>query len=138
MRKLVAFLLVLSAMACGSQKKNSALQVEIQDYYFDQQIGGTAEAGINESYYFKFEDDSAIMESMTVGGKSYDLKSKDGMLFQATTELMSNDEVNPASFRKVSLIGKARRGDGMIHIQLDSVPMREQIFMPSALPQGDR
>lgn len=138
MRKLVAFLLVLSAMACGSQKKNGALQVEIQDYYFDQQIGGTGEAGINESYYFKFDDDSAIMERMTVGGKSYDLKSKDGMLFQATTELMSNDEVNTASFRKVSLIGKARRGDGMIHIQLDSVPMREQIFMPSALPQGDR
>lgn len=141
MRNLFLGLLVLAITACGSssqQKKKEIPSPELSEYYFDQQVGGTAEAGINETYYFKVKDDLAIIESIKVREEQIEMESRDGVLFHGTSSMMSGDEVDNSKFRKVEVFARLREGEGAVHWQLDSVPLREQIFMPSAMPVQER
>lgn len=125
-------------VACGSHSNSADQELpKLIEYYFNQQIGGTPEAGINETYYFRLEDDKVILEQLKVGEEQLELSTADGLLFTATSDLKSAQATNPAKYRKVELFGRSRDGDSQMHWQMDSVPMREQIFMPLAQPQGD-
>ncbi len=130
-----ALLAVLFFSGCGSYK--SVLETELEDYYFNQHIGGTQSAGINEVYYFHLSDDSVIIEQMQVEDTRVDLKSHNGLLYHCATPLADPQKVNPNEYRKVMLFGKARKGDAVVTWELDSVPLKERIFMPSTVQPHD-
>lgn len=137
-KMLFAGLLSLLVVACGSHSNSSEqARPKLVDYYFNQQIGGTEEAGINETYYFQLEDDAVVLEQIKVKDEQMELSSSDGKMYWATSALQSAEATDPSKYRKVELFGRARDGDVLMHWVMDSVPMREQIFMPSAKPQDD-
>lgn len=135
---LSAGILGLLLVACGSHSKEGEQAMpKLLDYYFNQQIGGTEEAGINETYYFKLEDNAVVLEQIKVKEEQVEMSTSDGLTYMATTSLKSAEASDPSKYRKVELYGRLRDGDALLHWVMDSVPMREQIFMPSAKPQDN-
>lgn len=140
MRILRFIILIMGVSACGGHKEKArntpakqSPQAQFLEYYYDQQIGGTPEAGINEIYYFRLTDESAIIKQLKVGGETIDLSSPDGVLFTGSTSLQSADQLPETKYRKVELFGEPREGEGEMYWQIDSVPLRQKIFMPSPL-----
>ena len=135
---LSAGILGLFLVACGSHSKEGEQAMpKLLDYYFNQHIGGTEEAGISETYYFKLEENAVVLEQIKVKDEQMEMSTSDGLTYMGTTSLRSAEAADPSKYRKVEFYGRLRDGDALLHWVMDSVPMREQIFMPAAKPQDN-
>ncbi len=111
------------------------LDMSFQEFYFNRQMGGTQAAGINESYYFRVANPKIILDQLKVRDQVLELELKEDGLFWASTKMLSKDDYIFSDYSKVELFGHLKGGDIEMHWDLDSVPLREQIFMPAAVPQ---
>lgn len=135
MRKITFLLMLFVLVACGSKQMQLDLDLSFQEYYFDRQMGGTQAAGINESYYFRVSNPKIVLDQLKVRDEVLELELKEDGLFWATTKMLSKDGYIFSDYNKVELFGHLNGGDTEMHWELDSVPLREQIFMPAAPPR---
>lgn len=119
-------------MACGGTREVQTLMVH--EFFYDQTVGGTEEAGTNETYYFGSVIELQKLDSLQVGSDVLKLTSNGSQYYWATTALMNRSEVPQGNFRKAILYGTV--SGKVAQVVLDSIPLREQIMMPSARPQG--
>lgn len=136
MRKIGIIAAVLLLAACGSSTKNFVVKANLAEYYFIRTVGGTEAAGINETFYFQFKEDNIIAEKMQLGELEIDLEFQGGK-YVGTGPLESAEDNDGAEFRSVEVFGRLKEGDAQLHWLIDSVPLRETVFMPSVQAQED-
>lgn len=134
----IFLVLLFSLSACKSKQglKLQEINLDLEVEYFDRQIGGTEEAGVNEIYYFRPVNPELELQTLKVQGQTLSLSLVNGF-YRGTTELRSSDEVGNATWRSVELFGRLKNADSQIHMEIDSVPLREEIYMPVAIPTGN-
>lgn len=133
MKKWLLFSISILLIACGGSKVQSAINIEPSVYYFVRTIGGTPQAGIGETFYVKFSDPKLKIESMQLGDKQIDAEAQADGYFTAT--VMAPEPY--LEYRSIELFGAYEGKDMEVHIQLDSVKLKEEVFMPAARPQED-
>jgi len=133
----ILILLLIGLGACKSKQKlrQKSINLDLEELYFDRQIGGTQAAGVNEIYYFRPVNPQIELYTLKVQGQELSLEFVNGY-YRAATELRSADQVGSASWRSVELFGGLKNADRQIHLEVDSVALREEIFMPAAIPSG--
>jgi hypothetical protein len=131
MRKLALLILVLIIQSCGGSKSSVVLNLDTRDYYFVRTVGGTAEAGISETFWVKFENPQLQVESMRYADQSAAAQLQEGGYYTASF----NAQKPMVDFRKLEIFGYLKGEDTQVHIELDSVRLKEQVFMPAAMPE---
>lgn len=135
MKKFLSLATLLILFSCGGTKVQTNLNWSLADFYFDRTIGGTPEAGISKTFWLKPQDPNLIIETIKLADQSMEAKAQNEGYYTATFFFKEGTEMALANLHALEYFGHHHNGDVQIHGEIDSVALREEIFMPAAPQQ---
>lgn len=132
MKRLLSLAALLILFSCGGSKVQTSLNLQLADYFFDRTIGGTPEAGISKTFWLKPQDPNLIIETIKLADQSKEAEAQKEGYYTATFFFKEGNEMALANSHALEYFGSHKKVDMQIHGEIDSVALREEVFMPTA------
>lgn len=115
--------------ACGSHSSSKLSSVDcLADHYFDREVAGIQQAGSALIFHFQLGENNLVLDSMRVKRVLAPLMAIDSLHYRSESiHLLDEEQSDSYSVRVYGRQVGATEGFSWL---LDSVPLREQIFLP--------
>lgn len=132
MKQLLSIFSALILISCSGTKVQTNLNLKLEDYFFDRTVGGTPEAGISKTFWLKPEDSNLIIETIVLDQESQKAEAQEEGYYTATFFFKTPTDLALASSNTLEYFARLKKGDMLVRGVIDSVALRNEIFMPAA------